>query len=596
VLNRLDTRIAALFLALLLAVQLAGFGLIREVISLNARATIGEDLDNGARLIRRLLDQHNQRMIESARVLAADFGFRSAIASGDRATLADTLENHGERIGAAEMLFLGTDFTLQAATARLEPQVYAFARAQAAASRQSDSARVVMIRGTPQLLLTVPIKAPLTIGWVAMGFALDKRVLDDMFQLAGILTSIVVRSQGGAWQVNQTLLEGAAAGDLGTRVAMLAGSPSARIDGTTYQTRLVPLASVDGDEVSALMMRSIDAALEPFERLQLMLLLITVVGALLSGAASFLTARRVTGPLKALTRSAERLGAGDYEAAVDVRGTDEVGELARRFDAMRIDIRERDHRISRLAYWDRLTGLPNRERFNQLLEQAVGQARETGEALSVLMLDLDRFKHVNDVLGYAFGDRLLQAVAARAAAQGARRRDLVARLGGDEFALLLPGADAARPKRSRWLGRAHHRRRSSAADAGRPHGRPVGRHRHRPAGHPHGADADTLLAAPRWRCTPPNASTAGVRASTTPRHGLAPANRRCRCSPSCARRSTQNQLRCYLQPKIGPRRGRVCRRRGPGALAAPGPRTGAADALHPVRRADRLRSARSPCG
>ena len=210
-LNRLDTRIAALFLALLLAVQLAGFGLIREVISLNARATIGEDLDNGARLIRRLLDQHNQRMIESARVLAADFGFRSAIASGDRATLADTLENHGERIGAAEMLFLGTDLTLQAATARLEPQVYAFAREQAAASHQSDSARVVMIRGTPQLLLTVPIKAPLTIGWVAMGFALDKRLLDDMFQLAGILTSVVVRSQGGAWQVNQTLLEGAAA-------------------------------------------------------------------------------------------------------------------------------------------------------------------------------------------------------------------------------------------------------------------------------------------------------------------------------------------------------------------------------------------------
>ncbi|MBP7661653.1 MAG: EAL domain-containing protein, partial [Burkholderiaceae bacterium] len=441
-LNRLDTRIAALFLALLLAVQLAGFGLIREVISLNARATIGEDLDNGARLIRRLLDQHNQRMIESARVLAADFGFRSAIASGDRATLADTLENHGERIGAAEMLFLGTDLTLQAATARLEPQVYAFAREQAAASHQSDSARVVMIRGTPQLLLTVPIKAPLTIGWVAMGFALDKRLLDDMFQLAGILTSVVVRSQGGAWQVNQTLLEGAAAGDLGARVALLAGSPSARIDGTTYQTRLVPLASVGGDEVSALMMRSIDAALEPFERLQLMLLLITVVGALLSGTASFLTARRVTGPLKALTRSAERLGAGDYEAAVDIRGTDEVGELARRFDAMRIDIRERDHRISRLAYWDRLTGLPNRERFNQLLEQAIGEARETGAALSVLMLDLDRFKHVNDVLGPAFGDRLLAEVAQRLRAQAVRDTDDIARIGGDEFALLLRGADS----------------------------------------------------------------------------------------------------------------------------------------------------------
>ncbi|HPU50499.1 MAG TPA: EAL domain-containing protein [Burkholderiaceae bacterium] len=441
-LNRLDMRIAGVFLALLLAVQLAGFGLIREVISLNARATIAEDLDNGARLIRRLLDQHNQRMIESARVLAADFGFRSAIGSGDRATLADTLENHGERIGAAEMLFLGTDLSLQAATARMAPQVYAYARAQAAASRQSDSARVVMIRGTPQLLLTVPIKAPLTIGYVAMGFALDKRLLDDMHQLAGIITSVLVRTQGGPWQVDQTLLEGASAGDLKARVPMLAGSASARIDGTTYQTRLIPLASDGGDEVSALMMRSIDAALEPFERLQMLLLLITLVGALLSGTASFLTARRVTGPLKALTRSAERLGAGDYEAAVDTRGTDEVGELARRFDAMRLDLRERDQRISRLAYWDRLTGLPNRERFNQLLAQAIDETRGTDQVLSVLMLDLDRFKHVNDVLGPAFGDRLLGEVAQRLRAHAVRDTDAVARIGGDEFALLLRGASS----------------------------------------------------------------------------------------------------------------------------------------------------------
>ena len=108
-----------------------------------------------------------------------------------------------------------------------------------------------------------------------------------------------------------------------------------------------------------------------------------------------------------------------------------------------MDIGAQQTEIRRLAYWDRLTGLPNRERFRDAVVQAIAASASTPQPLAVLTLDLDRFKHVNDVLGYAFGDRLLQAVAERLSQQVRSPDDMVARLGGNEFAILLQRADAA---------------------------------------------------------------------------------------------------------------------------------------------------------
>jgi len=89
---------------------------------------------------------------------------------------------------------------------------------------------------------------------------------------------------------------------------------------------------------------------------------------------------------------------------------------------------------------DPLTGLPNRRAFEEDLAREVARAARGGGPLAVVMLDVDRFKVVNDGYGHAVGDVVLRAVAARA--QGAvRAGDVVARLGGEELGVLLPGAD-----------------------------------------------------------------------------------------------------------------------------------------------------------
>jgi len=148
--------------------------------------------------------------------------------------------------------------------------------------------------------------------------------------------------------------------------------------------------------------------------------------------------RSITRPLAETVALANEIAADRLDTPMPRTRLDEVGRLIAALGAMRESLARRRERIVDLAYRDTLTGLANRTLFQDRLAQAVGISGRTGQILSVLMIDLDRFKQVNDMLGHPVGDALLVQVARRLSHELRRTTDTVARIGGDEFAVLLP--------------------------------------------------------------------------------------------------------------------------------------------------------------
>jgi diguanylate cyclase (GGDEF)-like protein len=223
-----------------------------------------------------------------------------------------------------------------------------------------------------------------------------------------------------------------------------------------------------GTVVVASDLQALNARLERYVLIALGVLIAAVLVALVFSAR---LQGVVSRPILQLVQVAGRVSRDkDYTVRAVKQGEDELGQLIDGFNEMLAQIDERDRQlrearndlerrveertrelqqeivarqrveetIRKLAYYDALTGLPNRVLFNDRLAQALAYAERNREMAAVMLLDLDRFKTINDTLGHAMGDKVLRSVAQRLRTC-LRTEDTVARIGGDEFHVLLPG-------------------------------------------------------------------------------------------------------------------------------------------------------------
>ena len=443
--RRLDVRIVTLFLALLLLVQLIAFVAIRHSIDRNAAVQINNELRNGEHVLRRLLAQNAQKLSGGARLLANDFGFRSAVASDDQGTIRDALDNRANRIGAKAAALSDAWGALVASTGQFGPALLPLL---ARSNSIGDDGVLMVIDAMPFQLVKVAVRAPSLVGHVSMGFPLDGNLVRDLESMSSLRVALMARPlAGGAWALLPVGERVGTLSDLATQLGdaatAIATGQQVTLAGETHGLRVVPLAQSSSHEVAAVLLRSVEDALAPYRELQFILIAITLGAVAIFGVGSYWMARRIVGPIKQLSSSAERLGQGDFNTPVMLATHDEVNDLAQSFELMRVSMQQREAQILRLAYWDQLTALPNREQLLDVLRAHLARSQQSNTPCAVLMLDLDRFKQINDVLGHDFGDLVLKQIAARLGSGTLREGDLVARLSGDEFAICLPDTNAA---------------------------------------------------------------------------------------------------------------------------------------------------------
>lgn len=342
------SRILLLLVALIVAVQLTTTVALLTYTDRMARDLAAQQLQTGRRVFDQVVDGRERLFRASMETVAADPLFRDALGAKPRAATPAALGLAGARVSADLVMLLGHDGKMVAGSVP----------AEAAASGESPP--MAKFKENFLQMVTVPIGAPESTGWLRMGFALrdtDLKPVKDA--LTEESTSALIRKLRGPY---------------------------------LWMTGMVTVTAF---------------------------------------IAALLCARMLSKPVRALASAARSLQLSKRRESGAADGDDELANLSVAF-----------HALAQRANYDALTGLPNRALISARLTAAMERARRGGSRLSVVFLDLNGFKKINDELGHEMGDLVLRKTAQRLL-RSMRPADTVARLGGDEFVLLLEGVGQA---------------------------------------------------------------------------------------------------------------------------------------------------------
>src|SRR5215469_3329689 len=440
--GRFRNRLLVLIIGLVIVTQTVTLAAVLLSTRRTVEARAAEQLRSGAALADNLIGFRAAQLANGVALLAADFGFREAVASGHTPTILSAAHNHAQRIGADLVLVLDTHGHVLASTAAASDDAggsIAGLLEDAAGMREQPNFRVFGAHSYQFFL--APVRTPETVAWVAMGFVADEALAARIRDLVGSEVAIVTHGADGLTRSAATL-PAAATFPLASDVSHIT-----RVGADDYLSFARRLA-VRGDSVDLILLKPLRDVLAPYRELRDAMLLIDGLALLVAAVIGAVLGRSATRPIGELVLAARRIERGQYETAVDVAGGEEFRSLAATFNAMQSNIAAREADITYHAYHDPLTALPNRAGAVRTLESLVrgaasepGPAREAGAAL--LLIELLNLRDINASLGLQVGDDVLRG-AARRLQQNAAATDTVARLAETQFLVIAPGCSAER--------------------------------------------------------------------------------------------------------------------------------------------------------
>ncbi len=413
------------------------------------RSKVNNDLSAAVEVFKNTVAMRQQQLLTSAEILVSDFGFKQALASQDKATVASMLENHGSRIRSDLMFLVDVNGQVTASTDSdvREGEQFSYAPALAQSLKGEVSADFFVLGNHIYQLLLIPVQAPRVIAIAGVGFRMDETLAQQLARSSGIEVTFVEQQSLGMRSprgVSNLVYSSSLSGDEQILQAMSSpgyaqalgywGNDAAQ----RFASQWLTISRLDTVPVSVVLSADLRSSSEGYVRLRNRILQLALIIVLLAVAGSTLMARRLTVPLKRLVRDARAIARGEYHS-IDPprRANNEIQTLVSAFRTMNNDLAGREQKIRYQALHDSLTGLLNRVSMLSELEQRV----ETGESFMLADVNIRGFKNINDSLGPDVGDGCLTRVAQRLAALS--QQGALARVAGDEFVLLIPCPDTA---------------------------------------------------------------------------------------------------------------------------------------------------------
>ena len=445
--KHLRSRIAFTFIGVMVAMQLAALIPLKYALDRHASQLAGQQINAGERGFVNQLQHNTQNLKQAAQLLVGEEAFRDAIHSRDTDIIQSVLATCQTRMRAQIAYYLGTDDGL-VVTGRYDNTDISQAIIQKILQNPGGTLKFDIVDGKPYQLIAVPVNDMDAAGWLVMGFVMDDRLTTQLKQLTGLDVTILQKIPQHDWQLVSSTVSSQLANILMKTVADVYSQHLSlqKVDlaGQAYQLKIRTLHERQDQALLVVLQASVTPLMQALQRWFQGMLVLAGIGVLLFVVLAWYVSRQTTRPLAALTGHVNDIALGDYEKEIAVDSSDEVGYLGKALDNMRAAVLQRSLDVQQLVFKDALTGLANRLALMQALQQAITQHADEQEKFSLLVLNIHRFKQVNNMLGRKLGDDLLRHVGQVLQDNALSAQTMVARLDADEFAVLLPQADQAR--------------------------------------------------------------------------------------------------------------------------------------------------------
>ena len=435
--NSFRNRLLVLIIGLIAVTQTVTLVAVLESTRRNIEARAAEQLMAGTSYALQLVKFRASQLASGVAVLASDFGFREAVSSHDPPTILSAASNHSRRIDADLLFVVDTQGSLIAATERTDQSFAAPMNDLIDRALMSpDMPHFALLSGRLYQFFAAPVRAPDTIAWVVMGFAVNDALANKISDLVGVDVSFIAIDGVVARNVASTL-------DRDTRDLMPAlpgpGSadtvPGKLMLGTEEFLVHVVNLEPDNHAVRLLLQKPSQEVLAPFLAVRNAMLVVSGTALLLAIIVAVLLGRSATRPIDKLVVAARRIEGGQYKEPIAVSGSEEFRRLAGTLNAMQERVAEREARIRHQAYHDELTGLPNRAQAESELARMLVEAGGKTQ-VTVMVIHLSNLRELNASLGHRIGDEVLVATARRLTF-ACQSGEHVGRLGASRYVMLL---------------------------------------------------------------------------------------------------------------------------------------------------------------